>query len=234
MLAAAAKDSSVPASIRRQLSVVAWTRAVVLGRMEAALDISPMMASLVPLLAPDLHAFESAPADAREFAAVWTMLHNPGLGVAVETGFGRLTAMNRIDPFRDNWWCSHSKSIPPATESPSWITPEVSAALAHLYGQKPPQASFLTDEQKRAAEADTKTLDAALTGPNFLAERTLAWAKAHPDDPRLPEALHLVVRATRYGCTDDRTQQFSRRAFDLLHRRFPNSDWTKKTPYWFQ
>src|SRR5579884_233085 len=234
MLAAAAKDSSVPASIRRQLSVVAWTRAVVLGRMEAALDISPILASLVPLLAPDLHAFESAPADARGFAAVWAMLHNPGLGVAMETGFGRLTAMNRIDTFRDNWWCSHSKSVPPPTESLSWITPEVSAALGHVYGEKPPQALFLTQDQKRAAEADTKAVDAAPAGPNFLAERTLAWANAHPDDPRLPEALHLVVRATRYGCTDDRTQQYSRRAFDLLHRRFPASQWTKKTPYWFQ
>jgi len=27
----------------------------------------------------------------------------------------------------------------------------------------------------------------------------LAWANAQPRDPRVPEALPLVVRATRYG-----------------------------------
>jgi len=42
-----------------------------------------------------------------------------------------------------------------------------------------------------------------------------------------------VVRATRYGCTDKETVNYSKAAFDLLHKRYPNSEWTKKTPYYF-
>ena len=67
-----------------------------------------------------------------------------------------------------------------------------------------------------------------------LAAQTLAFAQAPPQDPRVPEALHLVVRATRYGCTGDQTGDFSHRALDLLHRRYPAAEWAGKTPYWFR
>jgi hypothetical protein len=62
----------------------------------------------------------------------------------------------------------------------------------------------------------------------------LEWARVHPQDPRVPEALHLVVRATRYGCTDDATGAVSRAAFTLLHRHYPKSPWTTKTSLWFK
>jgi hypothetical protein len=55
-----------------------------------------------------------------------------------------------------------------------------------------------------------------------------------PDDPRAPEVLHLAVRATRYGCTDNGTGSRSQAAFALLHRKYTNSEWAKKTPYWFK
>jgi hypothetical protein len=45
--------------------------------------------------------------------------------------------------------------------------------------------------------------------------------------------LHYFVRATRYGCVDKSIGPNSKRAFDLLHNKYPNSEWTKKTPYWF-
>lgn len=58
----------------------------------------------------------------------------------------------------------------------------------------------------------------------------MAWAKAHPGDPRVAEALHLVVRATQYGEADSDT---SKAAYLLLHNRFPRNPWTAKTPRWF-
>jgi hypothetical protein len=42
-----------------------------------------------------------------------------------------------------------------------------------------------------------------------------------------------VVRASRYGCNDDKTGDVSKRAFDLLHRRYRNTEWATKTPYWY-
>jgi hypothetical protein len=61
----------------------------------------------------------------------------------------------------------------------------------------------------------------------------IEWATANPNDPRSPEALHLAVRSTRYGCTDKETGKWSKAAFDLLHKRYPNTKWANATKYWF-
>ena len=66
-----------------------------------------------------------------------------------------------------------------------------------------------------------------------ISAQAIQWAKEAPDDPRVPEALHLAVRTTRYGCVDGETTSFSKAAFQLLHRRYPKSEWAKKTKYWF-
>ena len=63
--------------------------------------------------------------------------------------------------------------------------------------------------------------------------QVLAWAKRTPDDPRMPEALHLAVRSTRYGCTNAKTTQFSKQAFQLLHKQYPKSPWAQQTKYWY-
>ena len=68
----------------------------------------------------------------------------------------------------------------------------------------------------------------------------LPWADAHHDDPRVPEALHLLVRATRYACEWGRDGEaldygeVSKGAFDRLHRRYPDSAWTGRTKYWYR
>lgn len=95
-------------------------------------------------------------------------------------------------------------------------------------------ARFLTPEEQKQAVSEREKLDALPAAPDWLSAQTLAFAQAHPDDPRIPAALYLVVRASRYGCSDDKTGDFSKRAFDLLHRRFPNSEWAKRTPFWYK
>ena len=69
--------------------------------------------------------------------------------------------------------------------------------------------------------------------PDFTGALVLARAGSHPEEPRLAEALHRVVRATRIGCPIGGYGETSRAAFQLLHKRFPSSPWAKKTPYWF-
>lgn len=72
------------------------------------------------------------------------------------------------------------------------------------------------------------------TAPNYLCQQAVAWAQADPGDPRVPEALHRAVKATRYGCTDEETGRWSKETFQTLHRQYPDSPWTAKTPYWFK
>src|SRR5262249_44508556 len=109
----------------------------------------------------------------------------------------------------------------------------LSAPLRSLYGGSPPDIQFLTREDRAAGQREWKKLQSLPPAPDWLGEQTLAWATAKPEDPRLPEALHLVVRATRFGCSGKTRTPWSHQAFDLLHRRYPNSPWTKKTPYWY-
>ncbi|NJL72874.1 MAG: hypothetical protein HC888_15650 [Candidatus Competibacteraceae bacterium] len=49
--------------------------------------------------------------------------------------------------------------------------------------------------------------------------------------PRIPEALHMAVKATRFGTGDDNTSKLSAAAFKLLHSKYKGNPWTKKTPY---
>ena len=62
----------------------------------------------------------------------------------------------------------------------------------------------------------------------------VSYAQSHLDDPRVPEALALAVRSSRWGCTDGDTGKFSKQAFDFLHSKFPRSDAAARTQYWYK
>ncbi len=96
-----------------------------------------------------------------------------------------------------------------------------------------PVAGFLTPEEVSRAAAEVKALNAVPTAPNYLSNIAIAWAKSHPADPRVPEALHLAVRCTHYGQTTDATSKLSKEAFQILHTRFKGNTWTKQTPYFY-
>jgi len=140
----------------------------------------------------------------------------------VNAGVGRNTKeVDKIDDYRDNWWCSAA--------SPNDASPRVSPPAP-----QGPVASFLSPAEVKTAADEAAKLREAGAAPNWLSAQTVAFAQLHPQDPRVAEALYLAVRASRYGCTDDKTGDFSKRAFDLLHRSYPNSEWAKKTPYWYK
>ena len=149
-------------------------------------------------------------ARAPSFDDVLALLKTPGMRPHVDSGFGRYTEeLTKIDPYRDNWWCA-----PKPIDSPG--------------------APFLLAAARAQAAAERQKLQSVPTAPDWLAAQTLAFARAHPQDPRVPEALYLVVRATRYGCTGGQTGEFSHRAFDLLHRRYATTEWAAKTPFLFK
>jgi hypothetical protein len=54
--------------------------------------------------------------------------------------------------------------------------------------------------------------------------------KVRPRDPRAGEMLYRLIRVARWGGNHD---QLGRRAFTLLHARYPKSIWAKRSPYWY-
>ena len=161
----------------------------------AARKLTARAGELNPPLAPAMRDYmaQTDPA-AAQFTAVFWMLRMPGLVPDLRSGIGRSTKVDEIDNFRDNWWSN--------------VETKTAA--------KPTRTDFLPPEQRAEGEEQAARLQKdASSGVNYLCAAAIAWAKAHPQDPRVPESLHLAVRATRYGTgTDKESSRYSKEAFD--------------------
>ncbi|MFZ0705337.1 MAG: hypothetical protein WAM71_07020 [Candidatus Korobacteraceae bacterium] len=241
LLTEAATEPVLPSDLRGYIATATWARAAILGDTNAGKAVEAPMAEAHPDLRDYLKAYDAASSDvARFFAATWTMLHFPGMQPFIYGGAFRDTKFNAIDDYRSNWWCGDefpTKALPPGTvfygNGPP-IDPATGKQAVPVTVIPPPFPSFLTASERASADDQRSRLSTLAVGPAYMGRVVLDWAKAHPDDQRLPEALHLVVRATRYGCTDNKTGAISKQAFDLLHARYTSSTWAKQTPYWFK
>jgi hypothetical protein len=136
--------------------------------------------------------------------------------------------------FRENWWCSFDQR--PLHEANyvkrSRYRPTSAVSATATLGQSQ-TLGFLSEQDRAEAHEELSKLFAIPSGPNYLSDQAIRWGRGHPNDSRVPEALHLAVQSTRIGCEDNETTKFSRAAFQLLHQRYPNSEWVKKTKYWY-
>jgi hypothetical protein len=224
VLREAALSSRLPEHLKKFLVVAVWTRAFILGNQAVEREFTPLMSRYAKEFAPLFAKYVSAANGTnREAAAMITILRYPVIEPYVPTGFGREDSNpGDIDSIRGNWWCNE-------IESDKGIS-----SYDHEDFEYPPvYPNFLTAAQKTAAEREQRQLISSGNSATFLARRAVEFANKNPKHPQTPEILHLAVRSTRYGCTDEETLKFSKQAFDILHKRYPNSPWTKKTPYFF-
>jgi hypothetical protein len=230
LLKEAAKSNALPPHLRRDVAQAAWLRAVLLGDNKTADELVPILKTLVPELSSNLDDFLSSPqADSKRFAAIYAWLKFPGLEPAVDSGVGRETPLRQQDIYRDNWWCAAAFSPVPDAADDEKNKPRSFAATS-----KTGVPSFLRETETAVAAREHSTLSSLGAAPNYLCQQVIQWATKNPNDPRVPEALHLAVNTTRHGCTDKETGRWSKAAFDLLRRKYPNTTWAKKTPYWFK
>ena len=77
---------------------------------------------------------------------------------------------------------------------------------------------------------------------SVIGQRVVDYAVAHPDDPLVPEALSLTVRAGHYACQSynpegnpgtSSTRRSAKPPSELLHRRYSKSPWALKTRYYY-
>lgn len=249
LLADAAKSNTLAPALRSDIAVAAWTRAILLKNDAIAREMTPVLAELVPELKDDLADYsKTSDAAAGQAAAIFAILRNPGFRPFVNASPGRGGFYNigkvesnftSIDNFGDNWWCRFvpSKKDQPADGGFYRLFSTLRAPLQEIYpGGVVPVPAFLSAPDKNAATEELSALAAFPSAPRWLGQFTLEWAKVHPDDSRVPEALHNVVRSWRYGCTEidqKDAPNYSKDAFEVLHTRYPDNDWAKRTPYWF-
>lgn len=207
----------LPANLRNNVAWTSWVRAVLIGNEAEARELAkiaqPLNKAKSKMFADYLAA--TTP-EARKFAAVYLMSHfssaspNASSGVLSDDGYGDSSGW---------WWMEHPVLSAPDDDENSKI--ETFDPMFVNASQQKEVASQL---------AKLKTVDSA---PNYFAKVILAFAKSHPNDPRLPEALHYGVKATRYGVTTNATTALSKQMFSLLHTKYKGNTWTKQTPYWF-
>lgn len=224
VLREAALSSQLPEHLKKFLVSAVWTRAVLLGNEQIEREFTPLMSRYAKEFAPVFSKYANAanPSD-REAAALLVILNYPVMQPYVPVGFGRENSTpTAIDSIRGNWWCAESEAK------------KADTSYNHYQFNRPKfYPEFLTAEQNAAAAREQNQILASGNSATYLARRAVEFAKRNPNHRSVPEILHLAVRSTRYGCTDEETEKFSKEAFTILHKRFPKSTWTAKTPYWF-
>jgi hypothetical protein len=210
------RSPELPEDLRQSVATTAWVRSVQLGDAAAAAQLAPLLPKPV----------EATAGKSIDFPATLAMLRNPGMQPYLNAGVQRSLSYNIRDEYRDNWWC--------ADWSKSWTGGDMDDR------SNPPPAvatPFLTESEKKQAQEQMQHLLAiGLPGSVYLGQRALAYAKIHPYDPDVAEALFLTVRATHFGCATQENEPkrlaTAKEAFQLLKKRYPNSKWAKMTKYY--
>jgi hypothetical protein len=233
MLARAATGTELPEPLRGELAVAAWTRAGMLNCHDIAAALIPEIEKSYPVMKDLLRTYTAANPDEKDQSALFVILHFPGMRPYVSSGVARRTRMEKIDSYRDNWWCA---DVGANIDAVNYVKGDFGNGGPNpvIPADAPPYPGFLSPDQAKTAGDEWRRLAASGSGDIYLTKKTLVWAREHPRDPRLAEALHYAVRSTRYGCFEDKKHSdLSHRAFKVLHERYPNSKWAKATPYWF-
>ncbi|WP_374348889.1 hypothetical protein [Chitinimonas sp.] len=205
MLFAALERLDLPASQRKALSESLWTRAVLRGDYASADKLVDTLAKPRQTTRALWERFRQAKdGDARKVATALILINTPELHPFVPLPRSY---------FSSYWWCSLKDKSDDRGTLPV-------AALR-----------FLDPAKQADVDKEQAALASLPNGTDYLAPTLIEWARANPKDPQAPKALHLLVRATKGGCLSPQSSRYSREAFTLLHKQWPSSEWTSKTPY---
>jgi hypothetical protein len=228
-LVAAAESTRLPPRLRTRVAQAAFTRALLLDRAEAGRRAATVLRPLAPALRADLTRYLSA-ADpgARRRTGVLALLRTPGLSINVG-GRDDSDSYQRDTPFRRfghafprNWWCSVDQGAG-------------DGAARLLTPGGVPFPPFISEAERRATAAELEALNGAGVPRVWLASAAIEWGQARRTDPDAAEALALAIEGWRWSpCQDDGPKSdLPRRAFAMLHRQFPRSEWAQRTKYWY-
>jgi hypothetical protein len=231
----ASAQSTLPDRLRQRVAVAAFTRALLLVRDDAAVRVARVLASLAPVLRADLNRYTRATTPAgRHRAGLLLLLRTPGMVMTV-IGPDDNYSYDEDEPLRKfdhllgrTWWCGTETQRAPYRDL-------VSESAALLYSSdEMPYPAFLSEAERAATERELQALRAIGPARSYLAAEVIKWARARPADPNVAEALALVVEGWRWNCGDNDKWSLAREAFRILHRQYPDSEWTQKTRYWYR
>jgi len=229
MLKEAALSSTLPANVRFQLAHMAWTRALLLDDSETARAVSPYLAGCQPAFTTWLNQYNASQTpDERHVLGLLALMRftstEPTVRVGVERDFAA------YDGYRDNWWCTTTP--PPAgTGSPQDRGPHLFSDPITSRAEQP-DPPFLTAADRTQADAELIRLEKISCASDYFAREALAWVKDHPSDPHDADVVGFAMRVVRNACRSDATKDLNHQLFDVLHGRFPKSEWATRYTTW--
>jgi hypothetical protein len=258
---ALSRNRTIPAKLRLDVALTSYARAVLLQNNAAIDGLAHDLETLLPIMAKDFHTIQTTrPGADKRFAEFIVFAKIPGLRTDL-VDYVRPEGAHVAD-FQRYWtdWVL-LKRPGVATPPPPLVRYQSDGANFQDYlqdGVWPDAATDLTclGECGRgsaplrmpkvfAAGADKAAAERALffnsghrydkpepTPPPsavYVWDEMLNYARAHPADPRIPETLYWLVHVGHFGGSHNHS---GKRAFELLHGRYPKSAWVKKTPYY--
>jgi len=251
------RDARLPAAMRLDVALTNYGRAVVLGDHAAVDALAADLEVLLPQLAPEWRKIRATPVGLeKRFVEFFVLAKVPGVRTDL-VDYNR--PEGAVAQFRDPWtnWIVLPKGKPVKPEPPALALyqqagagvdsdgPDAATDLACL-GECGQGASPLRLPDFAAAGAAQATIERGYfvrprysygeepppLPPGGVAawDEMLAFAKANPKHPMVPEALYWIIRAGRWGGSHNHS---GKRAFELLHAAYPASAWAKRSPYYY-
>ena len=233
-----AANPRLSADDRARFARAAWTRLYALKR-PIPRDLDVLMRSLNPKITSGWESHIGARRGDRTL--LLDILRSPAMNILAtsRTGngwSGESTPETAIDVYlhsTNNWWCAldpvHADSAADTEIEQSFDSDVKRSDLEQMLHASALWMAFNPAEATALGKIDS--------APKQLSEEAIEWAQRSSFFGRKrgeDESLALAIRTTRYGCQMQGGHGvYSRRAFELLHSKFPDSDAAKRTKYWF-
>jgi len=219
----ASKSPKLSKELRAELARVAFVRALLLRRDT---ELLASLKEIRPLGGPAdslIDKIEQATSnDERYRAALFLVMHAPAFRRDLHQLDHLTVDFEARTTSNSNWWCA------PGTLPETYYTPIAQLSPASPFPEVP--ANFLTEEERTQAAAEHEALAKRPGAADMFVAQTIEWSNSVPTDPRVPEALHLAVKAGRWATCE---KVSAAAAYKILHSKYSKSSWAKKTPHWF-
>lgn len=244
------RSPRLPDALRLDVTLTNYARAVLLRNDAAVDETARALVTLLPQVRGDWQRIlRTRPGPDKRFAAIFVMAKIPSLRTDLADYARPYGTEPSFGGYWDDWLVQAPRrapagSFPAATayDQGIWWNDASSESVADLTCSgkcgdafpvhlapfaAPLQAAALHERDALRTHAG---LPKGVTGGTTLWESALAWVAAHPRDPRAAEALYRLNRVGRWG---GGANHLSKRAFRLLHARYPGTIWAKRSPYYY-
>lgn len=254
---ALSRDPRLPATLRLDVALTSYARAVVLADHATVDSLTLDLETLLPQLADDWKRVRGTPVGAdKRFYEFFVLAKVPGLRIDLVE---YVRPEGTVAQFGDAWtdWIIPAKGKPVAADAPALAQYQSGGVIAYDANDAATDLTCLGEcglgvaplrlpDFVRAAQGQANAergyfvrikpnysdepLPPPPAGSVAVWDEMLTYAAANPKNAQVPEALYWLVRVGRFGGSHNHS---GRRAFQLLHKAYPNSTWTKRSPYYY-